>query len=129
MSHGTDIPRSGTQDSGPEREETEKREEEAPCRILAVQQEDSGRPKIEGIRRHGGEGFVLSTWDVPGGLPQVLDETEGYLPEDIDADLVLNFVSHPDVSQDLIAMCSERGVPVVAPGQGENLGWAHTPPV
>jgi len=104
-------------------------ESESLCRILAVQQGDSGRAKIEGIRRHGGDGFLLSTWDVPVGLPSVLDETEAYLPRELDADLVLNFVGHPDVSQDLIAMCRERGVPVVAPGQGENLGWAYTPPV
>lgn len=105
------------------------RQGEEPCRILVVQQGDSGRPKIEGIREHGGDNFVLSTWNVPEGLPRVLDETEDYLPRELDADLVLDFVGHPDVSQDLVAMCRERGVPVVAPGQGENLGWAHTPPV
>ena len=100
-----------------------------PCRILVVQQNDSGRPKIEGIRRHGGNHFELSTWNVPEELPRVLDETDAYLPRELDADMVLDFVSHPDVSQDLIEMCRERGIPVVAPGAGDNLDWAYTPPV
>ena len=100
-----------------------------PCRILVVQQGDSGRPKIEGIQRHGDDRFVLSTWDVPTGLPRVLDETDAYLPEELDADMVLDFVDHPDVSQDLVELCREKGVPVVAPGAGGNLDWAYTPPV
>jgi hypothetical protein len=98
-------------------------------RILVVQQGESGKPKIEGIRRHGGDRFTLATWTVPRELPRILDETEAYLPDDPDADLVLDFVGHPDVSQDLIALCRERGIPVVAPGKGANLDWAHTPPI
>jgi hypothetical protein len=98
-------------------------------RILVVQQADAGRPKIEGIQRYGGDRFLLSTWEVPEGLPQVLDETEAYLPRELDADMVLDFVGHPDVSQDLIDLCRERGIPVVAPGAGGNLDWAYTPPV
>ncbi len=116
--------------------ENEEREERGsspeggePTRILVVQQGESGKPKIEGIRRHGGDRFVLDTWSVPRDLPGILDETEAYLPQDPDADLVLDFVGHPDVSQDLIAMCRERDIPVVAPGKGANLEWANTPPI
>lgn len=128
MSDQWNSPRNELEESESDQNGVERQGEE-PCRILVVQQGDSGRPKIEGIRRHGGDNFVLSTWSVPRELPRVLDETEDYLPRELDADLVLDFVGHPDVSQDLIAMCRERGIPVVAPGQGENLGWAHTPPV
>lgn len=124
------------QDSPREEGENAEREEDGPgpeggeaSRILVVQQGESGRPKIEGIRKHGGDRFVLDTWSVPGDLPGILDETEAYLPKDPDADLVLDFVGHPDVSQDLIAMCRERNIPVVAPGKGANLEWAHTPPI
>jgi hypothetical protein len=110
-------------------EEGSSSEDNEPSRILVVQQGESGKPKIEGIRRYGGERFVLDTWSVPRDLPGILDETEAYLPQDPEADLVLDFVGHPDVSQDLIATCRERGIPVVAPGKGANLEWAHTPPI
>ena len=98
-------------------------------RILVVQQGDSGRPKIEGIQEHGDGRFSLSTWSVPRDLPRILDETEAYLPDNPQADLVLDFVNHPDVSQELIQMCKDKGIPVVAPGKKAGLKWAHTPPV
>lgn len=128
MADEKDDPREGWEN--PEREEGGSGMESGePSRILVVQQGESGRPKIEGIRRHGGDRFVLDTWSVPEDLPGILDETEAYLPQDPDADVVLDFVGHPDVSQDLIAMCRERNIPVVAPGKGANLEWAHTPPI
>ncbi len=102
---------------------------EGQSHILVVQQGESGRLKVEGIRKWGGDRFFLDTWTVPRELPAILDETEVYLPADPKAALVLNFVSHPDVSQDLIQKCRLREIPVVAPGQKANMGWAYTPPI
>ena len=43
------------------------------------------------------------------------------------ADLVLDFLKHPDLSNDLIAMCGERKIPVVASGKKFQNTWPHTP--
>jgi hypothetical protein len=86
-------------------------------RILVFQQNGSGESKIRGIRKHGKELFVIETFAIDQSLPPILDDTSEYLPRDIEADLVLDFLKHPDLSHDLAAACAERKIPVVASGK------------
>lgn len=86
-------------------------------RILVFQQNGSGESKIQGIRRHGKELFIIETFSIDQSLPPILDDTSEYLPRDIQADLVLDFLKHPDLSHDLAAACAERKIPVVASGK------------
>jgi hypothetical protein len=85
-----------------------------PQRILVFQQNGIGTPKIEGIRQYGGDDFMISVVSIDSGLPAVLDDTDGFLPETIEADLVLDFLTHPDLSLDLCARCRDLSIPVVA---------------
>jgi hypothetical protein len=86
-------------------------------RILVFQQNGSGESKIRGIRQYGKDLFIIETISIDESLPTVLDDTAEYLPSDIQADLVLDFLKHPDLSHDLAAACARRKIPVVASGK------------
>ena len=86
-------------------------------RILVFQQNGSGESKVRGIRKYGKELFIIKTISIDQSLPPILDDTAEYLPSDIQADLVLDFLAHPDLSHDLAAACAKRKIPVVASGK------------
>jgi hypothetical protein len=88
-----------------------------PQRILVIQQNGSGESKIRGIRKYGKNIFVIETISIDESLPPIIDNTSDYLPKDIQADLVLDFLKHPDLSHDLAVFCSKREIPVVASGK------------
>ena len=97
-------------------------------RILVFQQNGSGENKIRGIREHGGSRFNLEVIDIDQSLPPVIDDAEGYLPDRIDADLVLDYLKHPDLSYDLAERCRQQGVPLVASGRKIRVKGTMTPP-
>ena len=103
-------------------------DETAPQKIMVFQQNGSGESKIKGVRQYGGSRYILEVFSIDVSLPPVIDEMHGFLPKDIKADLVLDFLKHPDLSNDLIGMCSERKIPVVASGKKFQNKWPHTPP-
>ena len=97
-------------------------------RILVFQQNGSGLHKISGIEEFGGDFCQIDIFSIDQALPLILDETDMYLPDAIDADLVLDFLKHPDLSYDLSDLCFKNNVPVVASGQKERRPGALTPP-
>jgi hypothetical protein len=46
-----------------------------------------------------------------------VDDPELYIPEDFSADLVLDFLKHPDLSSYLVQVCRKKNIPVVASGK------------
>ena len=102
---------------------------EHPMKILVLQEGGRGESKVAGIRRHGGGRFEITLITVDEPLPPVVDDASGYLPERIDADLVLDFLKHPDLSHDLALLCRKHGVPIVASGKKTTVPGTHTPPV
>jgi len=97
-------------------------------KILVFQQNGSGERKIQGIKRYGKEHFIIETVSIDEGLPPILDDTRDYLPSDIQADLVLDFLKHPDLSHDLAVACRARNIPIVASGKKLRVKGALTPP-
>ena len=97
-------------------------------KIVVFQQNQSGETKISGIGEYGQNRFTVETVDIDIPLPPVIDDTSEYLPEHIDADLVLDFLSHPDLSVDLDSLCAKLGIPVVASGKKSRNGLVFTPP-
>ena len=97
-------------------------------KILVFQQNNSGESKTRGIRRYGKNHFSIETISIDEFLPPILDDTGDYLPRDIEADIVLDFLQHPDLSQDLAALCSKRKIPVVASGKKLRSHGVFTPP-
>lgn len=99
-----------------------------PQRITVFQQNNSAEAKIAGMKRFGEDRFEISVVSIDEALPPVIDDGSDYLPARIDADLVLDFLTHPDLSHDLGAMCTRLGIPVVASGNKSRSGLVVTPP-
>jgi hypothetical protein len=95
-------------------------------RILICQQNGSGEAKIAGIRQYSNGRFDLETYDIDIPLPDLIDDATPFLPKRLRADLVLDFLKHPDLSTDLARMAHDQGVPVVA--SGKKVSLALTPP-
>jgi hypothetical protein len=58
----------------------------------------------------------------------VIDDAEEYLPDRIDADLVLDYLQHPDLSYDLAERCRRQGISLVASGRKIRVKGTMTPP-
>jgi thymidylate synthase len=97
-------------------------------KIMVFQQNGSGRSKIEGINKFGEKQFLITTFDIDEPLPLVLDDTSEYLPKKIDADIVLDFLKHRDLSDDLSLLCEKLDIPVVASGKKITTGQAICTP-
>jgi thymidylate synthase len=97
-------------------------------RIIVFQQNESGRSKIEGINKFKDKKFIITTFDIDEALPLVLDDTSPYLPEKIDADIVLDFLKHRDLSDDLSLLCEKLNIPVIASGKKITTGKAICSP-
>ena len=98
-------------------------------RITVFQQNGSGKHKIEGIQRFGGSEIELSIVNIDADLPPVLDDTSSFLPRTIEADLVLDYLIHRDLSEDLAILCEQLKIPVIAPGRKILSGSALCPPI
>ena len=96
--------------------------------IIVFQQNNSGESKIQGIRKYGGKKFKITTISIDSQLPEVIDNTKAILPQNIQGDLALDFIKHPDISLDLAMMCRERGIPVGASGKKMKISGVITPP-
>ena len=97
-------------------------------KIIVFQENNSGEKKIKGIRKYGKNFFDIETFSIDADLPAVIDNTDEYFPVNIDADLVLDFFQHPDLSWDLAKICYEKNIPIVASGKKINLKGVITPP-
>jgi len=97
-------------------------------KIVVFQQNNSGESKIRGIRKYGGDQFNIKIVSIDSHLPAVVDNPAEYLPKEIRADLVLDFLKHPDLSYELALMCRDRKIPVVASGKKIKVEGLITPP-
>ena len=97
-------------------------------RVSVFQQNGSGERKIEAVRRYGSDIISLDIVSIDDELPEIIDDGRPYLPADIDADLVLDFLVHEDLSLDLARRCAELEIPVVASGKKIVNKWVITPP-
>ena len=99
-----------------------------PQKILVVEQSGSGEQKVKGLLTHGEDAFQVERWSIDESLPPIIDDASEYLPKRIEADLVLDFLKHPDLSYDLANLCRRQGIPMVASGKKLLLEGVSTPP-
>jgi thymidylate synthase len=97
-------------------------------RVAVFQQNGSGERKIAGVREYGADIIALEVISIDEPLPPVLDDARIYLPATIEADLVLDFFRHQDLSHDLVSMCVELGIPVVSSGKKRSGRQVLIPP-
>lgn len=97
-------------------------------RIIVFEQFGSAGHKIRGIRQYGSGLLIKQVVSIDQSLPEVIDEPDPYLPNEIDADLVLDFLKHPDLSFALASKCLEQKIPIVASGKRIPLSGLIAPP-
>ena len=97
-------------------------------KIIVFQQNGSGEGKIAGVRQYGGDNIELEVVSIDDPLPPLVEDTSDYLPRSIDADLVLDFLKHPDLSYDLATLCRDSDIPLIASGKKVKGRGVHTPP-
>lgn len=97
--------------------------------ILVFQQNGSGENKIKGLKAFGGDRFTIERFNIDGPLPPVIDDSSDFLPDTLSADLVLDYLKHLDLSNDLWLLCEKLGIPVVASNKKTMGLWALTPRV
>ena len=96
-------------------------------KIVVFEQNGSGQSKIAGIHRFGQDRFVIETVSIDVPLPVMVEDGREYLPREIDADLVLDYLKHPDLCHDLALICREKGIPIVASRKKNPPGGGHHP--
>ncbi len=67
----------------------------------------------EGIRLNSD--FKVSVFSVPEELPQIIDEVEKYIKSDFKADLILDYLYHPNLTEYLIELAKSKGIPIIVP--------------
>jgi len=85
--------------------------------IIVFQQHNSGEMKIEGVRQYGAGITITKTVNVDDFLPDFIENPEDFIDNDFSADLVLNFLKHPDLVDHLMRLCEKKGVELVSPGK------------
>jgi hypothetical protein len=96
-------------------------------RLLVFQQNGRGESKTRGIRAYGEGIFELKVVSIDCPIPAIVDDSSEYLLSDFQADLILDYLKHPDLSHDLAVMCKNRGIPVIASGKKYRVEGAFTP--
>jgi hypothetical protein len=97
-------------------------------RIVVFQQRGSGDVKIAGVREHGRGLSIAAVVDIDDELPLVLDDPGPLLPDQLAADLVLDFLRHPDLRHELALRCRDWGIPVVSSGTSMPVDGLVSPP-
>lgn len=100
-----------------------------PVRILVFQQGGKGDSKVKGIEKYGRAPYLITKITIEEGLPPVIDDTSEYFPESLDADIVLDYLKHPDLSHDLAALCKKADIPMIASGKKTVVEGTLTPPI
>jgi len=86
-------------------------------KLVVFEEHGSGEKKIQGIIEHGTGLEISRRYNIEESLPELVDDPERYIPEDFSADLVLDFLKHPDLSSYLVQVCRKKNIPVVASGK------------
>ena len=88
--------------------------------------ETAPKPKLPVSAATAAGDSIWNAFAIDQPLPDVLDDTSAILPAVIHADLVLDYLRHPDLSEDLALLCERQSIPMIAPGR--TIRYAVTPP-
>jgi hypothetical protein len=86
-------------------------------KIVVFEESGSGEKKIQGITNYGTGLDIIKRYNIEEVLPEVVDNPEEFITEDFTADLVLDFLKHPDLSAHLAQVCRKKKIPVIASGK------------
>jgi len=68
--------------------------------------------------------FEVKVYELPDGLPELIDEPDKFLklPEDFDVDMIVSFAAHPDINLELIKQAAEAGIKLIIVSGGTKGG-------
>ncbi len=92
--------------------------------IIVFQQFGSAEKKLVGIRQYGKKVNIKEVFSIDENFPEVVDFPEQYIDKNFDCNLVLNFLTHPDMSDYLVDLCEKKSIPIVTTGKP---GKGYTP--
>ncbi|MBU0943001.1 MAG: DUF166 domain-containing protein [Proteobacteria bacterium] len=92
--------------------------------IIVFQEHGSGEKKIEGVQQFGQGITITRIYSIDTFLPDFIEDPGVFINENFFADLVLNYLKHPDLVCHLIELCNVKGIPVVSAGK---KGGGFTP--
>lgn len=95
-------------------------------RIIVFEERGSGDMKIAGIEVYGLGLRIARIFSIDETLPELIDDPGLYIDDTFEADLVLDFLRHPDLTSYLVTVCTDKGIPVIS--SGKHLAGAITPP-
>ncbi len=72
--------------------------------------------------------FDVEVISIHADLPPVVDDSSEVLPSGFEADLVLDYLVHPDLSYDLGMICRRKNIPDAASGKKIRIEGVFTPP-
>lgn len=93
-------------------------------KIALFQRGDKGGHILEGLKAHGKD-MDIEVFSVPEALPQIIDSPEEFIKEDFEADLILDYLYHNDLSEHLAGVAEGKKVPMILPGR--KVAGAITP--
>jgi len=86
-------------------------------KITVFEQNGSGQHKITGIEQYGSGIEINEIISIDEFLPDFVDAPEEYIDDSFAADLVLDYLTHPDLSHYLVSLCKKKKIPIVASGK------------
>ncbi len=86
-------------------------------KITVFEQNGSGQQKIKGIELYGTDVEINEIVSIDGFLPDFVEDPERYITDSFSADLVLDYLTHLDLSQYLVSLCKKKKIPVVSSGK------------
>ncbi len=85
--------------------------------IMVFEQNGSGRHKVAGIERFGSGITITEIIAIDSFLPDFIEDPGSFLSSSVSADLVLDYLTHPDLSHHLVRLCREKNIPVISSGK------------
>ncbi len=85
-------------------------------RIMVIQRGNAAQSKVDWIRKQARDIIITKVLTLKSDLPEVIDDPSGYLPAVIEAELLLDYTRHIDLTIELVRRCHEKGCVVVASG-------------
>jgi len=86
-------------------------------KITVFEQNGSGQHKIKGITQYGSGIEINEIISIDDFFPDFVDNPEDYITDSFTADLVLDYLTHPDLSHYLVGLCNKKKIPIVASGK------------
>lgn len=84
-------------------------------KVAVFQVDKKGEHKIGGIIEHSD--IELEVFNISGPLPQLIDSPEEYIDKNFEADLILDYLYHEDLTDYLAEVAEEKHIPIIASGR------------